>query len=284
MGEATAAANPDIPPQVLYEPLRRQLGDWERSDLFPELPNDENLLIKNLTLECRTVAANPKSQGGRFLAIVKNEMLANQAHTWNHSVLTGFLFGSVVKEYFGLPFYVGQVIGDLHDAGKIRMPNIIMTRGRLTRGKMEEMRDHPFLSFTLANKYHLPIVGRIALGHHRWGPYIYPETAYYTEQNPFIEKFQKYLAVTDKMAASMEPGRPELTPDQIMERMAIKPETFASVREVFKEDAEALDIIEFLQDKIMEGIVMPGSAKPIWPDSELQAAERFWELDTSSLN
>lgn len=157
---------------------------------------------------------------GRLLKTINSALAESQPITLIHSVTVGHILGAFLKDYYGLPSFVGEAIGQVHDCGKLQMTEIINKKAKLTDKELKEIKKHPLFSSIFLESGDYPTIGRVVLGHHLYGqPNRYPED--YQEENPFIRELQIVLSIIDKLVAGID-IRPELSQEDLYSRMTTR--------------------------------------------------------------
>lgn len=199
---------------------------------------------------------------GRLLKTVNSMLAKSQPITLTHSVTVGHILGAFLKEYYDLPSFVGEAIGQVHDCGKLQMTEIINKKGKLTDRELEEIKKHPLFSLIFLESGDYPTIGRIVLGHHLYGqPNRYPED--YREENLFIRELQIILSIIDKLVAGID-IRPELSQEDLYNRMTTRQmlskcnkllESYSDL----KRDYPIQEWFEFLKNIISQGLRINGN-------------------------
>ena len=241
-------------------------------DYIPKVDDDPTLFGADLIAESQRYFSGQD----RFQRLTKTLLSESQPVTWDHSVTTGFFFGALCARFHRLPFYVGQAVGQLHDIGKVRMPDLVLKQAGFTYKERELMKDHVFFSCMILADRNYPTIARVAVNHHLYGQIDklpYPEN--YIEKNPRVRELGISLAVADKSSARLG-NRPELTSINQFERMVWKAAKLAEVRKGFSDIPEASAQFDYLAGIAENGLVTSGGH--IYIDVEPAFAEQRLDI------
>jgi|SRR3989339_207123 len=222
----------------------------------------------------------------RLLKMINSIYLKSQPITLTHSITVGHILGAFLKEYYDLPSFVGEAIGQVHDCGKLQMTEIINKKGKLTDKELEETKKHPLLSSIFLESGDYPTIGRIVLGHHLYGqPNRYPED--YQEENLFIRELQIVLSIIDKLVAGID-IRPELSQKDLYSRMTTKQmlskcDKLLESYSDFKGDYPIQEWFEFLKNIISQGLRINGNIVRIGDVVTLKQIEKLEAIKVDDL-
>ncbi len=169
--------------------------------------------------------------------------------TWEHSIKVGLVMGELGRKFYGFPTFVGRVIGQVHDVGKLPVIDIVKKPGFLTPEERIAVNKHVEYSEQALAESGFPNIARVVKGHHTYGqPNPYPEG--FVEKDIFFRNLQTSLALADKVVANLE-VRPETNIAGIINKIYEEDNIYGKLMRNFP--PEVWLQIEHLRTNLFEG-------------------------------